>query len=87
MEPREQRVVVPETTFDRIVAMAIERGKLGDLLFDQVEGFGPHAIARVLHVLEQTPPARALVAIEPLRSSFLRAMVAIMGRQDAMSAE
>ena len=87
MEPREQRVVVPEKTFDRIVAMAIERGKLGDLLFDQVEGFGPHAIARVLHVLEQTPPARALVAIEPLRSSFLRAMVAIMDRQDAMLAE
>ena len=87
MEPREQRVVVPETTFDRIVAMAIERGKLGDLLFDQVEGFGPHAIARVLHVLEQTPPARALVAIEPLRSSFLRAMVAIMGRQATKLAE
>ncbi len=34
---REQRVLTPETAFDRIVTMAVERGKLGDLLLDNVE--------------------------------------------------
>lgn len=81
MVPREHRSFTPETGFDRVVAMAIERGKLGDLLLDQTDGWGPHAVARVLHVLEQTPLARALVAIEPLRSTFLRAMVAGMHAQ------
>ena len=76
MEPRERRRYVPETTFERVVAMAIERGKLGDLLIDETEGWGAHALARVLHLLEQTPPARAAVAIEPLRSTFLRLFLA-----------
>ncbi len=83
MVPRERRVFTPETTFDRVAAMAIERGKLGDLLVDQLDGAGAHAVARVLHVLEQTPPARALVAIEPLKSTFLRLMVAAMSRSGA----
>jgi ferredoxin len=81
MVPRAERVEVPATTFDRIVTMAVERGKLGDLLLDQVQGWGPHALARVLHVLEQTPPARALVAIDPLRSVFLDALLGAAHRQ------
>jgi ferredoxin len=47
MVPRDQRVFTPETTFDRMVAMAVERGKLGDLLVDTLDGVGPHALARV----------------------------------------
>jgi ferredoxin len=78
MVPRERRPVIPETTLDRIVAMAIERGKLGDLLLDQTDGWSAHALARVLHLVEATPVARALVAIEPLRSTFLRMLVAGM---------
>jgi ferredoxin len=83
MEPRARRAFTPETTFDRVVAMAIERGKVGDLLLDQSDGWTAHALARVLHVLEQTPVATAVVAIEPLRSTFLRAMVAGMRRGTA----
>lgn len=81
MVPRERRPFTPETMFDRVVAMAIERGKLGDLLLDQTDGWSPHALARVLHVFEQTPVAKALVAIEPVRSTFLRAMVSAMQKQ------
>ena len=76
MQPREERRYVPETTFERVVAMAIERGKLGDLLIDETEGWGAHALARILHLLEQTPPAKAAVAIQPLRSTFLRLFLA-----------
>ncbi len=75
MQPRERRVFTPETTFERIVSMAIERGKLGDLLLDNLEGWGYEALAHVLQVLERTPVTTAINAITPLKSTFLNAIV------------
>ncbi|NTV62324.1 MAG: 4Fe-4S dicluster domain-containing protein [Oscillochloris sp.] len=75
MQPRERRVFTPETTFDRIVAMAIERGKLGDLLLDNLEGWGYEALARVVQLIERTPFTAAINAIEPLKSTFLAGIV------------
>lgn len=75
MKRRARRVYTPETTFDRIVAMAIERGKLGDLLLDNLEGWGPHALARVLQVIEKTPFTTAVNAVAPLKSTFLKGVV------------
>ncbi len=72
---REKRVLPPETTFDRMVQMAIERGKLANLLFDEPETLGVKALGRMLAVLERTPPMRALLAIKPLRSAFMDAFV------------
>jgi ferredoxin len=79
MEPRRDRPYVPSTTVERELAMALERGKLGDFLLDQAEGGGAHALARVLSALERTPPMRALVGIAPLRSVFLRGFLAAAG--------
>ena len=75
MKPRKKRVVTPETTFDRVVSMAIERGKLAELIFDDPETLSYRAIGRVLSVLEKTPPVKAAMAIKPLKSIFLRAVV------------
>lgn len=75
MRSRPQRVFTPETVFDRIVTMAIERGKLADLLFETPEGLTHRALGRVLSVLEKSPPWRAAMAVKPLRSAFLNAMV------------
>ena len=75
MRQRARRVFTPETTFDRIVAMAIERGKLGDLLLDNLEGWGAQALARVVHIVEQTPLPLVVNAIAPLKSIFLSAVV------------
>lgn len=75
MQKRERRVFTPETTFDRIVAMAIERGKLGDLLLDNLEGWGPEALARVVQMVEKTPFTAVVNAIAPLKSTFLAAVV------------
>ena len=78
MIPRDQRVFTPANTFERLVAMAVERGKLGDLLIDQLDGAGPHALARVLQTIEQLPPAQAERLITPLRSIFLHGLLAAM---------
>jgi ferredoxin len=78
MVPRARRVFTPQTTLDRMIAMAVERGKLGDLLVDTLTGTGAHAMARILRVLEQSPPAAAIRAIEPLRSVFLQGLLAVV---------
>lgn len=78
MAPRERRVFTPANTFDRMVAMAVERGKLGDLLVDTLDGAGPHALARVLQLVEQSPPVTALRAVEPLNSVFLRGLLGLV---------
>jgi len=85
MVPREHRVFTPETTFDRVVAMAVERGKLGDLLVDQLDGPGPHALARVLQTLERVPPQRYEQLVSPLRSVFLAGLLAAIHRVGASS--
>jgi ferredoxin len=76
MKPRAKRVLTPETIFDRIAAMAIERGKLSDLIFDAPQRLSHRALARILGVLEKSPFFKAAMAIRPLRSAFLRRLVA-----------
>ncbi|MDP2719890.1 MAG: 4Fe-4S dicluster domain-containing protein [Dehalococcoidia bacterium] len=76
MKPREKRVITPETMFHRTVMMAIERGKLSNLIFDNPEMPGFRALGRILEALEKSPPSRAMLAIKPLRSVFLNGMVA-----------
>lgn len=87
MERRAQRVYTPEGTFDRMVAMAIERGKLGDLLLDNTEGWGAQALARIVQVVEGTPAGKALAAIEPVKSVFLRAVVSAAKMTSGKSAD
>jgi len=75
LKPRARRVFTPETVFDRVVSMAIERGKLADLLFEDPGRLSHRALGRVLGMLERSPPFKAGMAIKPLRSAFLSAMV------------
>lgn len=75
LKSRPKRVMVPETVFDRVVMMAIERGRLSNLLFDCPERVSHRMLGRVMGVLEKTPPYKAAIAIKPLRSAFLNALV------------
>ena len=75
MKSRSQRVLVPETVFDQRIAMALERGKLADLLFDNPEKMSQRALGKVIGVLEKTAPFKAAMAKETLKSSFLDALV------------
>ncbi len=77
MKQRPQRVLTPENTFDRIVKMAMERGKLANVLFEQPEKLSHRALGRIIGVLEKTPPFKAAMAIEPLRSAFLDRVIKI----------
>ena len=75
MRARAQRVFTPENAFDKTVRMAIERGKLADLLFEDPERLSHRAVGRVVHILEKTPPWKAAMAVKPLRSAFLNRLI------------
>jgi ferredoxin len=75
MKARPQRMLTPETIFDREVMMAIERGKLANLIFPDWERLSHRALGRVIGVLEKSPPFKAAMAIKPLRSAFLNTLI------------
>ncbi len=75
MRSRPQRVLAPETIFDRFVMMALERGKLTESIFDDPQRLSHRALARLVKILEQSPLMKAAMAIRPLRSVFLRTVV------------
>jgi ferredoxin len=81
MKSRPQRTLVPETVFDQRVMMAIERGKLANLLFDDPGRLSHRALSRILGALERSAPVKALMATQTLNSSFLKTIVKGAKRQ------
>lgn len=75
LKPRTHRVFTPESFFDQMVMMAIERGKLAHLLFETPEKLSHRALGRMVTILEKSPPFRAMVAIEPFKSRLLETAV------------
>lgn len=75
MQKRAQQVMVPETTFDRLAAMAIERGKLANFLFDDPSRLSHRALGRLASAIERSTPVKTLLAIKPLKSTFLNTLV------------
>jgi formate hydrogenlyase subunit 6/NADH:ubiquinone oxidoreductase subunit I len=71
LHKRPQRVLHPETTFERIILQCLERGTLQNQLFDNPASL-THAFARAClgGFLRLTPVKRALMS-ETLRSRFL----------------
>ncbi|HSN13627.1 MAG TPA: 4Fe-4S dicluster domain-containing protein, partial [Anaeromyxobacteraceae bacterium] len=64
---------VPATAAERLVRMAIERGRLADLLFDQGAGLGSRFLHHAVRALTNLPPAAKLLAAEQAKSRFVRA--------------
>jgi len=75
MKSRPKRVLVPETVFDQRVAMAIERGKLSDLLFDDPGKLSHRAMGHFVSLLENSLPFKAAMARESIKSAFLNTIV------------
>ncbi len=75
MKSRAQRVLVPETVFDQRVMMAIERGKLADLIFDDPGKLSHRALGRILGAVEKSGPIKAKMAAQSLNSSFMKGIV------------
>jgi Na+-translocating ferredoxin:NAD+ oxidoreductase RNF subunit RnfB len=72
LRPRSERVMTPLTTTRRTVLMAIERGKLQNLIFDNHVLMSHRALAAVLGVILNLPPVKRAMASKQIKSRYLR---------------
>ena len=71
MQPRASRVITPVNSTHKVVMMAIERGKLQNLIFDNQVLWSHRALAAMLGVILKLPPVKKALASEQLGSRYL----------------
>jgi ferredoxin len=75
LEPREKRVLTPLNGAHRAVLMALERGKLQDLVFDNQVLWSHRALSALLGAILRLPPVKRALATEQVRSRYLETLV------------
>lgn len=68
---REKQILTPANTTHRTVLMAIEKGTLPQLIFDQSAYKSHRAMAAVLSVILNLPPLKQVLASKQLKSVYL----------------
>jgi len=76
LKPRPSRVLTPVNTAHRTVVMALERGKLAELLVDGQSTHGHRAAAAILGAVLKLPPLKQVLASEQLKSRYLDRLLA-----------
>jgi ferredoxin len=72
LRSRPERVLTPLTTTRRTVLMAIERGTLQNLIFDNQVLTSHRALAALLGVLLNLPPVKRAMASKQVKSRYLK---------------
>ncbi len=75
LESREQRVITPLDSTHRAVLMALERGKLQNLIFDNQTLWSHRALAAVLGAILRLPPVKRVMATEQVKSRYLEKLI------------
>jgi ferredoxin len=75
MESRPERVITPLNSTHRTIVMAIERGKLQDLIFDNQALRSHRAMAAVLGVILKLPPIKQAMASRQMKSRYLENLI------------
>jgi ferredoxin len=68
---RAQRVITPVNSVHRVVMMAIERGQMHNLIFDNQVLFSHRAMAAVLGAILKMPPIKQAMASQQMKSRYL----------------
>ncbi len=68
---RANRLITPVNSVHRVVLMAIERGKLQHLIFDDQAYLSHRAMAAILGVILKLPPVKQMMASDQMRSRYL----------------
>jgi hypothetical protein len=63
--------------------MAVERGKLQNLIFDNWDDAGQQWVRRAMSGVLNLPPAKMLMAGEQIRSRFVGALAAVVNKANA----
>jgi ferredoxin len=75
LRSRDERVLTPLNTLHRTVVMAIERGNLQDLVFDNRVLWNHRALAGVLGVILRLPPTKQIMASRQMKSRYLEYLI------------
>jgi Pyruvate/2-oxoacid:ferredoxin oxidoreductase delta subunit len=72
---RPERVITPLNSAHKAVLMAIERGKLQNLIFDNQALASHRVMAAVLGVILQLPPVKQAMASKQMKSRYLETLI------------
>ena len=75
LKSRAKRVLTPLNGVHKAVMMAVERGKLQHLIFDNRVLFSHRALAAVLGILLKLPPIKQAVASQQIKSRYFERLV------------
>ncbi len=75
LRTRPERVITPLNSAHKAVVMAIERGNLQDLIFDNHAMWNHRAMAAVLGVILKLPPIKQALASRQLKSRYLEYLI------------
>jgi len=76
--PRAERVITPLDSTHKAVVMAIERGKLQNLIFDMHAHWNHRAMAAILGVILRLPPLKQALASRQVKSRYLEYLITRM---------
>ncbi len=79
LKSREQKIITPVNSTHRVVMMAVEKGQLQDLIFDNKALQSHRAMAAVLSAILKLPPVKRKMASEQVKSVYLERLIRIMG--------
>ncbi len=75
LKSRSERVITPVDSARRILLMAVERGKLQNLIFDSQALWSHRAMASILGAILKLPPAKRLLASSQMKSRYLDRLI------------
>ena len=78
--PRKERVITPVDSTHRAVLMAIERGMLQNLVFDNRALVSHRAMAAILGVILKLPPVKQAMASKQMKSRYLEFLLSFRER-------
>lgn len=79
LRSRPERIITPLNSLHRTVVMAIERGNLQDLIFDNRVLWNHRALAAVLGVILRLPPLKQGLASKQFKSRYLEYLITHTG--------
>ncbi len=68
-------MITPVNSVHRVVMMAIERGDLQNLIFDNRVLWNHRALAAVLGVILRLPPIKQAMASQQVKSRYLETLI------------
>ena len=68
---RKEKIITPANSVHRVVLMAIEKGQLQELIFDNKALSSHRAMAAILSAILKLPPAKRALANEQVKSIYL----------------